>query len=111
MFVESYGARVPIEVSRSSAAPACASSEPALIYLRSSRSFSISGSNFLSCDVWKAVAIMATDTHKHTAGIEPEPHHSAFAEFNRDERRPAVLLLTILVVAALFFALGIMVGR
>ncbi|HYO99071.1 MAG TPA: hypothetical protein VER76_02555 [Pyrinomonadaceae bacterium] len=37
--------------------------------------------------------------------------HSAFEEFRRDERRPAVLLLGALVIAALFFALGIMVGR
>jgi hypothetical protein len=52
---------------------------------------------------------MATDTQKYAA--EREPRHSALAEFQRDERRPAVLLLTILIVAALFFALGIMVGR
>ena len=52
---------------------------------------------------------MATDTHKYAA--EREPRHSALAEFQRDERRSAVLLLTILIVAALFFALGIMVGR
>jgi hypothetical protein len=37
--------------------------------------------------------------------------HSAFAEFQHDERRPAVLLLGALVIAALFFALGIMLGR
>ena len=37
--------------------------------------------------------------------------HSAFAEFQRDERRPAILLLGALVIAALFFALGIMLGR
>lgn len=52
---------------------------------------------------------MATDTQKYVS--ERETSHSALAEFQRDERRPAVLLLTILVVAALFFALGIMVGR
>lgn len=52
---------------------------------------------------------MATDTQKYAP--ETEAHHSALAEFRRDERRPAVLLLAILVVAALFFALGIMVGR
>jgi hypothetical protein len=52
---------------------------------------------------------MATGTQKYIP--EREPHHSALAEFQRDERRPAVLLLTILLVAALFFALGIMVGR
>jgi hypothetical protein len=53
--------------------------------------------------------VMATDTQKYT--VERDERHSAFAEFQRDERRPAVLLLTILLVAALFFALGIMVGR
>jgi hypothetical protein len=53
--------------------------------------------------------VMATDTQKYSA--ERETHHSAFAEFQRDERRPAVLLLTILIIAAFFFALGIMVGR
>ncbi|HEX8128619.1 MAG TPA: hypothetical protein VF527_05905 [Pyrinomonadaceae bacterium] len=37
--------------------------------------------------------------------------HSAFEEFRRDERRPAVLLLGALVIAALFFAIGIMLGR
>ena len=37
--------------------------------------------------------------------------HSAFEEFRRDERRPAVLLLGALVIAAAFFALGIMIGR
>jgi hypothetical protein len=37
--------------------------------------------------------------------------HSAFEEFRRDERRPAMLLLAALVIAALFFALGIMIGR
>jgi hypothetical protein len=52
---------------------------------------------------------MATGTQKYVS--EREAHHSALAEFQRDERRPAVLLLTVLLVAALFFALGIMVGR
>lgn len=52
---------------------------------------------------------MATDTQNYSS--ERETNHSAFAEFQRDERRPAVLLLTILIIAALFFALGIMVGR
>jgi hypothetical protein len=52
---------------------------------------------------------MATDTQKYSS--ERETNHSAFAEFQRDERRPAVLLLTILIIAAIFFALGIMVGR
>jgi hypothetical protein len=36
---------------------------------------------------------------------------SAFEEFSRDGRRPAVLLLAALVIAATFFALGIMLGR
>jgi hypothetical protein len=40
-----------------------------------------------------------------------EHQHSAFEEFRRDERRPAVLLLGALLIAALFFALGIMLGR
>ncbi len=52
---------------------------------------------------------MATDTEKYVS--EREANHSALAEFRRDERRPAVLLLAILIVAAIFFALGIMVGR
>jgi hypothetical protein len=52
---------------------------------------------------------MATDTQKYVP--ERDSRHSALAEFQRDERRPAVLLLTILIIAALFFALGIMVGR
>lgn len=52
---------------------------------------------------------MATDTQKYVS--ERETRHSALTEFQRDERRPAVLLLTILIVAALFFARGIMVGR
>lgn len=52
---------------------------------------------------------MATDTQNYSS--ERETNHSALAEFQRDERRPAVLLLTILIIAALFFALGIMVGR
>jgi hypothetical protein len=56
-----------------------------------------------------STTFMATDTQKYTS--ERETHHSALTEFQRDERRPAVLLLTILIVAALFFALGIMVGR
>ena len=54
-------------------------------------------------------ALMATDTQNYAA--EREARHSALTEFQRDERRPAVLLLTLLIVAAIFFALGIMVGR
>ncbi|HEY0320926.1 MAG TPA: hypothetical protein VGC66_08240 [Pyrinomonadaceae bacterium] len=54
---------------------------------------------------------MATETTKHTAQTEPEARHSALEELYRDERRPALLLLGGLVIAVLFFALGIMVGR
>lgn len=54
---------------------------------------------------------MATDTQKYSAQDEQEPHHSALAEFTRDERRPAVLLLSALVLSALFFGIGLMVGR
>ena len=54
---------------------------------------------------------MAADTHKYEERTEQELRHSAFEEFNRDERRPAVLLLSALVIAAIFFAVGIMVGR
>ena len=52
---------------------------------------------------------MAIDTQKYVS--EEEPRHSALAEFQRDERRTALLLLAVLIVAALFFTLGIMVGR
>ena len=54
---------------------------------------------------------MATDTHKYGAQAEREPHHSALEEFSRDERRPAVLLLSALLLSALFFGIGLMVGR
>ncbi len=54
---------------------------------------------------------MSTDTEIYTPHAENSIRHSAFAEFNRDERRPAVLLLAALVVAAVFFAIGIFVGR
>ncbi|HEY0547696.1 MAG TPA: hypothetical protein VGC91_20105 [Pyrinomonadaceae bacterium] len=54
---------------------------------------------------------MSTDTQKYSEGFERDARHSAFEEFSRDERRPAVLLLAGLAIAALFFALGIMVGR
>lgn len=54
---------------------------------------------------------MATDTSKYDAHLEEEPRHSALAEFSRDERRPAVLLLSALVLSALFFGIGLMVGR
>ena len=54
---------------------------------------------------------MATDTHKYDAQVEEEPRHSAIAEFGRDERRPAVLLLSALVLSSIFFGIGLMVGR
>ena len=54
---------------------------------------------------------MSTETHKIAAPAESEPRHSAFEEFSRDERRPAVLLLAGLLIAATFFAIGILVGR
>lgn len=54
---------------------------------------------------------MATDTQKYPSEIEREPRHSAIAEFSRDERRPAVLLLSALLLSALFFGIGLMVGR
>jgi septal ring-binding cell division protein DamX len=56
-------------------------------------------------------ALMATDTHKYGAQAEREPHHSALEEFSRDERRPAVLLLSALLLSALFFGIGLLVGR
>lgn len=52
-----------------------------------------------------------TDAHKYSEEFEREVRHSALEEFSRDERRPAVLLLSGLIIAAIFFALGIMVGR
>ena len=56
---------------------------------------------------------MAIDTQKYAgkARAEREARHSALAEFSRDERRPAVLLLSALMLSALFFAIGLMVGR
>jgi SPOR domain len=54
---------------------------------------------------------MATDTHNYGAQAEQEPPHSALAEFGRDERRPAVLLLSALLLSALFFGIGLLVGR
>jgi hypothetical protein len=54
---------------------------------------------------------MATETPKYAPPLEQEPRHSALAEFSRDERRPAVLLLSALLLSALFFGIGLMVGR
>ncbi len=54
---------------------------------------------------------MATDTHKYADRIEAEARHSALEEFGRDERRPLVLLLSALVLAVLFFTIGLLFGR
>lgn len=54
---------------------------------------------------------MSTDTDKYDLEGERESRHSALEELARDERRPAVVLLSALVLAAIFFAFGIMVGR
>ena len=54
---------------------------------------------------------MAIDTHKYADQIDYEARHSALAEFSRDERKPAVLLLSALLLSALFFGLGLLVGR
>ncbi|HYG12132.1 MAG TPA: hypothetical protein VD835_19450 [Pyrinomonadaceae bacterium] len=50
-------------------------------------------------------------TTSHDEHAAASVRHSALAEFQHDERRPAVLLLGALVLAAVFFALGIMLGR
>ncbi len=42
---------------------------------------------------------------------EVELRHSALEEFSRDERRPAVIMLGLLALGAVFFAIGILVGR
>lgn len=54
---------------------------------------------------------MATDTHKYPSRADREARHSALEEFSRDERRPAVLLLSALVLAVLFFTIGLLFGR
>lgn len=54
---------------------------------------------------------MAIETTKPAAQTETQTHHSALEELYRDERRPALILLGGLVIAVIFFALGIMVGR
>jgi sporulation related protein len=54
---------------------------------------------------------MSSETEKYGVQAESEPRHSALEEFSRDERRPAVLLMAGLLIASVFFAIGIMVGR
>jgi hypothetical protein len=60
---------------------------------------------------------MATRPDKSNIKADAEEHHSAlanhsaFEEFRRDERHPAVLLLSGLVIAATFFGLGIIFDR
>jgi hypothetical protein len=54
---------------------------------------------------------MATDTQNYAVQVEQEPRHSALAEFSRDERKPAVLLLGALLLSAFFFGIGLLVGR
>lgn len=54
---------------------------------------------------------MSTGTQKYEGHAEPETRHSALDEFARDERRPAILLLAALIIAAIFFALGIIFDR
>jgi len=56
---------------------------------------------------------MSSDRHRTDSHgeLEEAVRHSAFEDFRRDERRPAVLLLSALLLAAAFFALGIMFGR
>src|ERR671932_420023 len=48
---------------------------------------------------------------KPTKRAEVEIRHSALEEFSRDERRPAVIMLGLLALGAVFFAIGILVGR
>jgi cell division septation protein DedD len=54
---------------------------------------------------------MSPETDKYEEQAGQEAPHSAFDEFSRDERRPAVILLSALILAATFFAIGIMFGR
>jgi cytoskeletal protein RodZ len=54
---------------------------------------------------------MSTDSDKYDDPMERESRHSALEELKRDERRPAVILLGALLLSAIFFAFGIMVGR
>jgi septal ring-binding cell division protein DamX len=64
--------------------------------------------------VWASASptrAMSTDTDKYDIEGERESRHSALEELARDERRPAVVLLSALLLAAIFFAFGIMFGR
>ena len=54
---------------------------------------------------------MSMDSDKYDEQMERETRHSALEELKRDERRPALILLSALLLAAIFFAFGIMVGR
>lgn len=54
---------------------------------------------------------MATNTHDYSRHLAQKSRHSALEEFSRDERRPAVLLLSSLALAVLFFAFGLLFGR
>ena len=55
---------------------------------------------------------MSTDAHQNEDKERaPVPRHSAFDEWRRDERSTAVLLLGALIIAATFFAIGIIFGR
>jgi hypothetical protein len=55
---------------------------------------------------------MSTGTQKYDAPARDlETRHSALEEFARDERRPAMLLLGALIIAVIFFALGIIFDR
>jgi hypothetical protein len=56
---------------------------------------------------------MSTETEKYEVqpSRDSETRHSALEEFARDERRPAVLLLGALIIAVIFFALGIIFDR
>jgi hypothetical protein len=56
------------------------------------------------------MAVMPTDTRNQHLRAESGARHSAFEEFSHEGRRPAVLLLCALVIAALFFAIGLYVG-
>lgn len=59
----------------------------------------------------QAMAIESENFAAESKRDEQRHPYSAFEEFNRDERRPAVLLLAALLIATLFFTIGLMVGR